>query len=336
VLAREAFPIRGPPSRASKWRYPLIAIEGLTKTYGKRTAVDDLNFTVKEGEIVGFLGPNGAGKSTTMNIITGYISATKGRVTIDGIDVLEDPEAAKRKIGYLPEQPPLYGDMTVDEYLGFVAELKRVPKKDRKTARDEVCELTSIADVRKRVIKNLSKGYKQRIGLAQALIAKPSALILDEPTVGLDPKQIAEIRDLIKRLGKDRTIILSSHILPEVSAVCERILIIDEGRIVADGAPESITAGVEGSSTVWIRAAGAEADIEKVARGAPSVRKVEPKGSIEAGSFDFLVEAEKGKDARKELFFGFAEAKIPLLGMRVANLSLEEVFLRLTTKEREE
>jgi ABC-2 type transport system ATP-binding protein len=314
----------------------LISIEGLTKTYGKRTAVDDLNFTVREGEIVGFLGPNGAGKSTTMNIITGYISATKGRVTIDGVDVLENPETAKSKIGYLPEQPPLYGDLSVDEFLAFVAELKKVPKKERKAARDEVCELTAIADVRKRVIKNLSKGYKQRIGLAQALIAKPNTLILDEPTAGLDPKQIAEIRDLIKRLGKDRTIILSSHILPEVSAVCERILIIDEGKIVADGTPDKISAGVEGSASLWLRVAGTEAAAERVLRGVPGVASLASKGTIEAGSVDFHIDSEKGRDLRKEVFFALADAKIPLLGMRVANLSLEEVFLRLTTKEGEE
>jgi len=315
----------------------LITVEHLTKEYGKRKAVDDIGFTIPDGEIVGFLGPNGAGKTTTMNIITGYISATSGSVVIDGLDILENPEEVKRKIGYLPEQPPLYGDMTVDEYLGFVAELRGIPKKERSGARDEAMELVAVADVRTRLIKNLSKGYRQRIGLAQALIAKPRILILDEPTVGLDPKQIAEIRDLISKIGKERTVILSSHILPEVSAVCHRVMIIDRGRIIADGKPEMISSGLEGRNRVSVRVACAKsAEAKTLLEGIAGIETVTDSGSIEDGSFDFVVEAKPEADVRKDIFFALSKASLPLLGMRVVDLTLEEVFLRLTTREGEE
>ena len=222
----------------------MIEVKNLTKSYNGNVAVDDISFTVGSGEILGFLGPNGAGKSTTMNILTGYISSTSGTAALDGIDILENPLAAKRKIGYLSEQPPVYLDMTVDEYLSFVYELKK-SKLPKKAHLGEICELVKIADMRKRLIRNLSKGYRQRVGLAQALVGNPPILILDEPTVGLDPKQIIEIRSLVKKLGKNHTVILSSHILPEVQAVCDKVVIINEGKIVADGTLESLREGSE-------------------------------------------------------------------------------------------
>lgn len=313
----------------------MISVEGLTKTYGKQVAVNDIGFTVGKGEIVGFLGPNGAGKSTTMNIITGYLSATSGKASIAGIDVAEDPEGAKRKIGYLPEQPPLYTEMSVDEYLSFAAELKGVPKKQRAQSIEEARELTGIVDVRKRIIKNLSKGYRQRVGLAQALVAKPEVLILDEPTVGLDPKQIADIRSLIRRLGESRTVILSSHILPEVSAVCSRVLIMDRGRIVADGPAGELAAGLGGSNRLALRVAGEAAALKSVL--ASSAVKDAGVASFEfAASGEALLQTAEGKDPRTALFYALAEAKLPILSLRLADASLEDVFLRLTTRETEE
>ena len=313
----------------------MIKVEGLTKRYGERKAVDDISFTVGKGEIVGFLGPNGAGKTTTMNIITGYTSATSGRVLIDGLDILEKPEEVKCRIGYLPEQPPLYNELTVDEYLAFVAELRKIPVKQRRQARTEVMELTALVEQRKRVIRNLSKGYRQRVGLAQALIAKPEILILDEPTVGLDPLQIAEIRSLIRKLGEERTVMLSSHILPEVSAVCKRVLIIDQGRIVADGGTDAIASGIEGSSSTVVRVLGHEAEVLEILSSVPGVKSVASLGSFEPGSCDFRVDAEENVDVRRGIFHALARAERPLVGMRIANLTLEEVFLKLTTKEAE-
>ena len=219
----------------------MIEVKNLTKRYGQHVALDNVSFAVQKGEIVGFLGPNGAGKSTTMNIITGYLSATDGEAYIDGVNVLENPMAAKQKVGYLPEMPPLYSDMTVDEYLGFVCDIKKIPAAKHNETIAQVAKLARIADVQKRLIKNLSKGYKQRVGLAQALIGNPPVLILDEPTVGLDPKQIIEVRDLVKNLGKNHTVILSSHILQEVQAVCDRLIIISHGHIVATDTPEALS-----------------------------------------------------------------------------------------------
>ena len=222
----------------------MIEIQNLTKKFGQITAVDDLNFTVNKGEILGFLGPNGAGKSTTMNIITGYLPSTEGTVKVDGFDIMESPTEVKKRIGYLPEHPPIYMDMTVKEYLDFVSDLKLVERRQKKAQMNNVMELVNITDVRDRLIKNLSKGYKQRVGLAQALIGSPDVLVLDEPTAGLDPKQIIEVRKLIKTLGKKHTIILSSHILPEVSAVCERVVIINKGKIVAVDTPDNLSKGL--------------------------------------------------------------------------------------------
>jgi ABC-2 type transport system ATP-binding protein len=312
----------------------VITVQGLTKTYGKQQAVKNISFTINNGEVVGFLGPNGAGKTTTMNIVTGYLSATSGSVQIDGIDIADDPEGAKRKIGYLPEQPPLYLEMSVKEYLSFAAELKKVPRKQRKAAIDEVMELTAITDVRKRIIRNLSKGYRQRVGLAQALVAKPEVLILDEPTVGLDPIQIQDIRSLIRRLGENRTIILSSHILPEVSAVCSRVLIIDRGTIVADGNAAKLAQGVAGQNKLLLRTAG-DASALKSVLGSSALQSAGISSFAELPSGEMSIDFADAKDPRTELFYALAEAKLPILTLRFADLSLEDVFLRLTNRDEE-
>jgi ABC-2 type transport system ATP-binding protein len=313
----------------------LIQVEKLTKKYGQHLAAKNLNFTVNKGEILGFLGPNGAGKSTTMNIITGYISATEGTVKIDGYDVLEKPEEVKKRIGYLPEFPPLYTDMTVNEYLDFVCGIKKVGKIQKNNDMEKIMDLVRIADVRKRLIKNLSKGYKQRVGFAQALIGNPPVLILDEPTIGLDPKQIIEIRNLIKELGREHTIILSSHILPEVSAVCERVLIINKGEIVASGTPDSLSKHLNNSSRLSLRVAGPEKSVLKVLNDIPGVKLAEYNGTKEQETIDVLVEADKDVDIRKPLFFALSRAQYPILQMKSMDLTLEEIFLQLTTKERE-
>jgi ABC-2 type transport system ATP-binding protein len=276
----------------------LIEIKNVTKRFGQHLAVDNLNFTVNEGEILGFLGPNGAGKSTTMNIITGYISATEGTVTVDGYDILDNPEEVKKRIGYMPEFPPLYLDMTVREYLNFVFEIKKVDLKNRKQEMDRILELVRITDVRDRLIKNLSKGYKQRVGLAQALVGNPPVLILDEPTVGLDPKQIIEIRNLIKQLGRKHTIILSSHILPEVSAVCQRVVIINKGRIVASDTPENLSKRLGESSKLTLRIAAPERQAVKVLRDVAGIKYVEAQGVREPDTIDVWIEAEKDIDVR--------------------------------------
>lgn len=313
----------------------MIQVEKLTKKYGQHLAANNLNFTVNKGEVLGFLGPNGAGKSTTMNIITGYISATEGTVRIDGYDILEKPTEVKKKIGYLPEFPPLYTDMTVQEYLDFVSGIKKVSGIQKKKDMDKIMDLVRIADVRKRLIKNLSKGYKQRVGFAQALVGNPQVLILDEPTIGLDPKQIIEIRNLIKELGREHTIILSSHILPEVSAVCERVLIINKGEIVASGTPDSLSKHINNSSRLSIRVAGAEKPVLKLLNEIPGVKIAEYNGTKEQDTIDILIEADKDVDIRKPLFFALSRAQYPILQMKAVDLTLEEIFLQLTTKERE-
>jgi len=313
----------------------LIQVEKLTKKYGQHLAAKNLNFTVNKGEVLGFLGPNGAGKSTTMNIITGYISATEGTVRIDGFDVLEKPEEVKKRIGYLPEFPPLYTDMTVKEYLDFVSDIKKVSKAQKAKDMEKIMDLVRIADVRKRLIKNLSKGYKQRVGFAQALIGNPPVLVLDEPTIGLDPKQIIEIRNLIKDLGKEHTIILSSHILPEVSAVCERVIIINKGEIVASGTPDSLSKNLNNSSKLSLRVAGPEKSVIKVLNDTPGVKLAEYNGTKEQDTVDVLVEGDKDVDIRKSLFFALSRAQYPILQMKSMDLTLEEIFLQLTTKDRE-
>jgi ABC-2 type transport system ATP-binding protein len=268
-----------------------------------------------------------------MNILTGYLSSNEGTVKVDGQDILEYPTEIKRKIGYLPENPPLYQDMTVREFLSFAGEIKGIPSKERKERMNRVMETVGVQDVHKRLIKNLSKGYKQRVGLAQAMIADPQALVLDEPTAGLDPKQILEIRDLISELGKDRTIILSSHILPEVSAVCKRVLIINQGKIVADDAPENLAKRILGGSHIILRMDASEAEVSKALGKVPSVRNLEFRESQEPGTVEAIAEAAEDEDIRRDLFRALAATNIPILMMRSQDMSLEDIFLNLTTKE---
>ena len=312
----------------------MIEVSNLTKTYGKKRGIDRLSFTIGDGEIVGFLGPNGAGKSTTMNIITGYLSASSGAARIGGIDVLEDPVAAKKQIGYLPEQPPLYLDMTVEEYLDFIFDLKSVKELKRRDHVMEICELVGLKDQYKRVIRNLSKGYKQRVGMAQALIGNPEVLILDEPTVGLDPKQIIEIRNVIKNLGKNRTIILSTHILQEVSAICERVLVINNGQIVADDKPENLSAMITGERKLSVRVAGPQDMVRKILRGIEGVQFADVTVQAEKGSYDFLVEAKPNVDIRKPMFIALAKAGYPILQLKSMDLSLEDIFLSLVEEKK--
>ncbi len=313
----------------------MIEATNLVKRYGPHTAVDHASFKIERGEIVGFLGPNGAGKSTTMNILTGYLSSTEGTVTVDGMNILDHPIEAKKKIGYLPENPPLYPEMTVKEYLSFAGEIKKVPSAELPARMERIMETVGIADVAGRLVKNLSKGYKQRVGLAQAMIGDPEILILDEPTAGLDPKQILEIRDLIIKLGRDHTIILSSHILPEVSAVCRRILIINEGRIVADDTPDNLAKRLLGGSHVLLRIDGGRDAVEKALRSVPAVRSVEFRESQEPGTVEAVAESDRDADIRRDVFRSLSSAGLPVLMMRSLDMSLEEIFLHLTTKEEE-
>lgn len=307
----------------------MVEIKNLTKSYGKSKALDNVSFTVNSGEILGFLGPNGAGKSTTMNIITGYISATSGSVTVNGMDIIEDSVQCRKSIGYLPEQPPLYMDMTVEEYLNFVYDIKKATQ-DRQAHINSILELVDIADVKGRLIKNLSKGYKQRVGIAQALIGNPEILILDEPTVGLDPKQILEIRNVIRELGKDRTVILSSHILPEISAICERVIIINKGKIVAEDTPENLSKKLSCDNKFVVRIAGDKKEIEDAVSAIAGIRYIESLGQKEEGSFDYIIESEKDVDVRSELFSVLASKNMPILMVKSMDMSLEDIFLQIT------
>ena len=311
----------------------MIEVSGLTKYYGPKRAVEDLNFTIQSGEVVGFLGPNGAGKSTTMNILTGYLSATSGTAKIDGMDILDDPIEAKRHIGYMPELPPLYQDMTVDEYLNFAAELKGVKSAAKRKHIADICESVSISHVKDRVIRNLSKGYKQRVGLAMALIGDPDTLILDEPTVGLDPLQIIEIRNVIKELGRRRTVVLSSHILPEVQAVCERVLVINNGTIVADDTPERLGASLSGEHKLDVQVAGPVNKTMSVLRDVAGIVNVTLRKDNEDGTANFVVESDPNLDIRRPMFFALANAGYPILSLQPLDLSLEDIFLRLTVEE---
>lgn len=314
----------------------MIEVSGLTKTYGNKRGITDISFTINEGEIVGFLGPNGAGKSTTMNVITGYLSATAGAAKVAGIDILENPLEAKKHIGYLPQDPPLYLDMTVDEYLNFIYDIKGVKKADesRKAHIDRICEMVGITQVRSRVINNLSGGYKQRCGLAQALVGDPDVLILDEPTVGLDPKQIIEIRNVIKDLGRNRTIILSTHILQEVSAVCERVLVINNGRLVADDTPTHLSALLTGEHKLEYRIVGPKDKIVGVLRSVDGVKVVTPTIEAEPGAFEYLVESAEHLDVRKLIFSALSRAGYPVLLLKNQDLSLEDVFIQLTADQK--
>ena len=311
----------------------LIEVKNLVKKYGDHIAVDHLNFTVEKGKIYGFLGPNGAGKSTTMNMITGYIASTEGEILIDGHNILDEPEAAKKKIGYLPEIPPLYQDMTVLEYLKFAAELKSIPKEQREKNIKEVMSTTKLDDVKRRLTKNLSKGYKQRVGLAQALLGYPEVIILDEPTVGLDPKQIIEIRDLIKSLGEKHTVILSSHILSEVSAVCDHVLIIDKGRLVASDTPENLSKVMTGMNSLELTVKGEEAVIREALGMVENIENIAYHSSMTEGACDLTIKISGDMDMRENIFFALSEVKCPILRMQPTNMSLEEVFLKLTNDE---
>lgn len=306
----------------------MVELNNITKLYGKKAAAKNVSFSVEKGEIVGFLGPNGAGKTTTMNILTGYLSATSGTAKIDGVDILDDPITAKKKIGFLPETPPLYHDMTVKEYLSFVYQLKEctLPKKKHI---DDICQVVGIKNVYLRVIKNLSKGYKQRVGIAQALIGNPSVLIFDEPTVGLDPKQIIDIRNLIKSLGKEHTIILSSHILSEVQAVCDRIVIINNGRIVANEKADNISNIVSNHMKIMAKICGPAEAVLHAVRNLPDVSSVEMlNGSSEEG-ISFIIQSSRSVDIRKPLFYMLCEKGWPLVGLENVNANLEDIFLNL-------
>ncbi len=307
----------------------MIEVQNLTKQYGAKKAVDSLNFTVHDGEILGFLGPNGAGKSTTMNMLTGYISSTSGKALINGVDILDDPINAKKNIGYLPEIPPLYLDMTVKDYLNFVYDLKKC-KIPRKAHLEDVCGLVKITDVYNRIIRNLSKGYKQRVGLAQALIGNPPILILDEPTVGLDPKQIIEIRTLIKKLGKKHTVILSSHILPEIQAVCDRIIIINRGKIAADDTTENLTKNIMTDHRLIARIDGAREEVLKTIKGISGVVSVTADMEREKGVYDYEIETKEDADIRRELFKRVAARNWIILGLKTSEMTLEDIFLKIT------
>lgn len=310
----------------------MIEVKNLTKRYGNNVALDHVSFTVEDGSILGFLGPNGAGKSTTMNIVTGYLSATEGTVSISGHDILDEPNEARKLIGYLPELPPLYLDMTVQEYLNFMYDLKKVKLPREKHIR-EICSLTKIQNVYKRLIGNLSKGYRQRVGIAQALLGNPPVLILDEPTVGLDPKQIIEIRNLIKNLGCNHTIILSSHILSEVQAVCERVIIINSGKLVADGATDRLAHDLSTDHRIIARIAGPEHDVLHAIRAMDKVVEVVSMGEKEPGVYEYHIEAEMDQDIRRDLFALLTRKGWPLMSSRNTDLTLEEIFLRLTSGE---
>ena len=309
----------------------MVEVKNLTKCYGNIKAVDDISFTVETGEVLGFLGPNGAGKSTTMNMITGYISSTSGTVTIDGSEILDDPKATKQKIGYLPEIPPLYIDMTVRKYLEFMFDLKKVklPKKEHVA---EVMRLVQITEQSERIIKNLSKGYRQRVGFAQALLGNPPVLILDEPTVGLDPKQIIEIRKLIKSLGKKHTVIFSSHVLSEISATCDRIIMISNGKIVADSKVDELAKSVSKEQKLAIVAEGSSADITNEIKKIPEILRVNKLQDMGDGSAKYMIDFEHGADIRHEVFTAMARIDCPILDMQSGDETLEGMFLKLTTQ----
>ena len=311
----------------------MIEVTNLVKRYGDHTAVDHLSFKIEKGKIYGFLGPNGAGKSTTMNMITGYIASTEGTVRIDGHDILEEPEAAKKCIGYLPEQPPLYFDMTVLEYMKFVADLKKIPKDKKATMIEEVMDMVKISDMRNRLIKNLSKGYRQRVGLAEAIMGYPEVIILDEPTVGLDPKQIIEIRTLIKDLKKN-TVILSSHILSEVSAVCDYVLIISHGKLVASDTPENLGKLAEGSNTLEMLIKGEKSQIKQALESIEGVNSVTIEKDEKQNLWSAKVSTEENNDIREKAFYKMSDINSPIYEMKSKKVSLEEIFLELTASEK--
>ncbi len=310
----------------------MIEINNLVKKFGKKYALDDVSFSIKKGEIVGFLGPNGAGKSTTMNIITGYITPTSGTVTVGGVDVFSEPMKVKKMIGFLPEQPPLYIDMTVWEYLSFVYELKSC-KLNKQAHLGEICDLVKITDVKNRLIKNLSKGYKQRVGIAAAIIGGPEVLIFDEPTVGLDPKQIIEIRSLLRALAKERTIILSTHILSEVQAVCDRIVVINAGKIIADEKTSKLSEALGQSNRFRVKISGPVREVSNLLKGIHGVTRVTQDGAREGDAFPYIVEYSGSVDIRKMMFRALADKGWPILAMEGVDISLEDLFVKLIDGE---
>lgn len=310
----------------------MIEVQHLTKRYGRVTAVDDVSFRVERGEILGFLGPNGAGKTTTMRVITGYMPATEGRVVVAGFDVFEQPVEAKRRTGYLPETPPLYPEMTVREYLAFVARIKDVPAAERKSRVQGVMQRTRVVDVADRQCSKLSKGYRQRVGLAQAILHNPDVLVLDEPTAGLDPKQINETRELIKELAGNHTIILSTHILPEVAQTCQRVVIINKGRVVAVDTPHNLTARLRGSETMYVQVDAGADDATPTLERVPGVTRVTVSDRRD-GVVSYEVESQQGEDVRRALARSIVSNNWGLLELRPMRMSLEEVFLSLTTEE---
>lgn len=314
----------------------LIEVSNLVKRYGNHMAVDHLSFKIEKGKIYGFLGPNGAGKSTTMNMITGYIASTEGKVIIDGHDILDDPKEARKCIGYLPEQPPLYFEMTVSEYMNFAADLKKIPKDKKNSMIEEAMDLVKISDMKNRLIKNLSKGYRQRVGLAQAVLGYPEVIILDEPTVGLDPKQIIEIRDLIKGLKEKHTVILSSHILSEVSAVCDEVMIISHGKLVASDTPENLSRLAVGADNLQLVVKGRKIQIEEALKSIDEVEKLYICENRENNMWDVTVTASEGNDVREKVFYKLAEERCPIMEMKSNRASLEDVFLELTENEKED
>ena len=308
----------------------MIEVKNLVKKYGDHLAVDHLSFHVEKGQIYGFLGPNGAGKSTTMNIMTGYIASTDGEVIINGHNILEEPEEAKKCIGYLPEQPPLYFDMTVKEYLKFAAELKKVPRDRRENQIKDVMKMVGITNMQERLIKNLSKGYRQRVGLAQAILGYPEIIILDEPTVGLDPKQIIEIRELIRKLAKNHTIILSSHILSEVSEVCDYILIINNGKLVASDTTDNLEKMTMGSNTLELSVKGDRERMKNILDQMEEIREVEWVKSEEQDLVSLKITTDENTDVREKIFYKMAEKQMPIMDMHSTRISLEDIFLELT------
>lgn len=314
----------------------MIEVKNLTKKYGEHIAVDHLSFHIDRGMIYGFLGPNGAGKSTTMNMMTGYIAATEGTVTINGYDMLKEPEKAKKSVGYLPEIPPVYTDMTVWEYLKFAAELKKVPRAERIEQIESIMEQTGIEEVSGRLIKNLSKGYKQRVGLAQAMIGYPEVIILDEPTVGLDPKQIIEMRELMRELAKKHTVILSSHILSEVSAVCDHIMIISKGKLVASDTREGLMTMLRGGIEMSLCVKGEQERLEKVLQDYPQITGYSFGTSKEKDCIAVDLKIQRNEDIREALFYQLNDAKLPIMELILKERTLEDVFLELTGEDEEQ
>ena len=307
----------------------MIEVKNVTKKYGKAVAVDDISFEIKEGEIVGLLGPNGAGKSTTMNMLTGFIEQTEGEIIVDGYNMLKKPKKAKREIGYMPEGVPLYMDLTVKEFVTYMAEIKKVNKKERKEKVEKIIEQTGLKDVEKKLVKNLSRGYKQRVSMAGALVGEPKILILDEPTVGLDPKQITEIRNLIKDLGKTHTIILSSHILSEVSQICNKVIIINKGKIVAVDTPENLENKVSNNNMIYVTVEDKDNKIESVKEKVQGIEKIELIKNNEDGAKEYVIETAKDTDIRKEIFAELAKENITIFEMKKADSTLEDAFMKL-------